>query len=213
MRPGPSDSNLKSVEPLDGGRLAGDDLVYEPPPNEATGRGWAPHNLAADEPLPDDYYVTLHSISLDLIETQLRRLGWHYTRRRDQILASWETFITSITVNVDMLLVRVRIRQAFELDDLTSKVGRCNTWNARRTFMKASCFIQVASEQSTASSNAKSLGSVVHLDFDLPCEMGIAPVQLQALLRAIIADAHSFTNFLGLPPVASVTGRSDVTPS
>src|SRR5262249_20483532 len=89
--------------------------------------------------LPADYYVTLQPLTLDLVATQLERIGINFTREPDRIAADWPT--SDLVVRIlpdDVLSVRATLRQEYPASGITALTGGCNSWNNSRLFLKAS---------------------------------------------------------------------------
>lgn len=142
--------------------------------------------------LPDDYYVTLQPLTLEMIATQCDRIGWKYQAEPDRISAHWENgFLLTIHVlSGDILHVRATLLKLYPIAGLGVLTARCNWWNLNRLFLKASAASVVGLSESDGS-QAYALARV-YLDADLPLKTGVAPVQLQELLRAIVTNVSTF---------------------
>ena len=151
-----------------------------------------PANEASEAELPNDYYVTLQPLTLDLIATQLERVGIKFTLYPDYIGAGWESFTLTIRVNNGWLYARAIFRDSRPASSVAAIIGRCNWWNAKRTFMKASA--EVTTGQATKSDDSPLTIAIarVQLDMDLPLKAGVAPVQLQSLFREISGNVAEF---------------------
>lgn len=139
--------------------------------------------------LADDFYVTLQPLTLELVATQLDRIGIRYDRQPDKIVAGWESYVIETRISPDhVLAVRATIRQGFPAATAILLAGRCNWWNATRLFLKASVATIVVHPDEPGDDAAPVPVVRVRLDFELPLQAGVAPVQLQALFRGIVGN-------------------------
>ncbi|MFI5889931.1 hypothetical protein ACIA5D_07390 [Actinoplanes sp. NPDC051513] len=158
------------------------------PPGDAIER--PPNAEVARPDEPDDFYVALQPLTLELIAHQLTRMNLEFNEQGRRLFARFADFTLQISVlNDDILSIRAMVKQQFPAHAMATLAGRCNWWNASELFLKASAStIMVASESGGSPSPAVR----VQLDLDLPCSMGIAPVQLQGLLKAALGNVNAF---------------------
>jgi len=162
--------------------------------DSVAGEGTMPANDASEAQLPSDYYVALQPLTLDLIATQLERVGIKFTRYPDYIEAGWESFTLTIRVlGDDLLSARATFRDYRPASSAVAVIGRCNWWNARRTFLKASADVTTGQAREGDDGSPLTIAIArVHLDMDLPLKAGVAPVQLQSLFREIPSNVAGF---------------------
>jgi hypothetical protein len=155
--------------------------------------GTMPADDASEAELPSDYYVSLQPLTLDLIATQLERVGIKFTRYSDYIGAGWESFTLIIRVlNNDVLSARATFRDPRPASSVAAIIARCNWWNAKRTFLKASAEVITGQAKGDDDSPLTIAIARVLLDMDLPLAAGVAPVQLQSLFRDIHGNIAQF---------------------
>ncbi|WP_433363212.1 YbjN domain-containing protein [Actinoplanes sp. CA-142083] len=158
------------------------------PPGDAIER--PPSAEVARPAEPDDFYVTLQPLTLELLAHQLTRLSLDYEEHGRRLYARFAEFTLQISVlNENDLSVRAILKQQFPASAMATLTGRCNWWNASQLFVKASATTIMA--QADAGS-APAPAVRVQLDLDLPCPVGVAPVQLQALLQAVLNNVNAF---------------------
>jgi len=145
--------------------------------------------------LPDEYYVALQPLTLDLVAVQLQRIGYKFVRSPERIDASWSTFSLRVRVlSGDILSVSATIRRPYPVDGTTELVGRCNWWNTSRIFLKAGVNTVLGQANPTDEDPDPPPMALaqVSLDLDLPLPVGVAPVQLQSLFRNIVQNVGQF---------------------
>lgn len=144
--------------------------------------------------VPDDYYVTLQPLTLNLIAAQLEHLNITFSQQADRIDAGWSSFVLNLRVIENQLNARATLRQAYPVTGIAALTGRCNWWNASRVFLKASAGTIISQAEPAEPGGERQLQQVarVYLDIDLPLAAGVAPVQLQALLQAMVRNIRSF---------------------
>jgi hypothetical protein len=139
---------------------------------------------------PDDFFVALQPLTLELIAHQLTRMQLDFDEQSRRLFARFSDFTLQMTVlNEHDLSVRSMLRQQFPAPAMATVAGRCNWWNASQLFLKASASTIMVTPDSGGS---PAPAVRVQLDLDLPCPMGIAPVQLQALLQAVLDNVTAF---------------------
>jgi hypothetical protein len=159
--------------------------------------------------IPDDFYVALAPLTLDLVAQHLERIGINFTRLPTSIRAAWPTFVLTISIGTEhMLSARATLRQSYPAMSHTAVVARCNWWNSRLIFLKASAIVLIGQEKATDDTADESEPALlpftqVNLDLDLPLPVGVAPVQLQSLFRSIVQNVSSFELRADLGTLAS----------
>jgi hypothetical protein len=155
--------------------------------------------------LPDDFYVTLQPLTLALVATQLDRIGVRYERHAEAIVADLERASLLIKVlSGEMLTLQATLRKGYPAVCVTALVGRCNWWNTQQASLKASTLTAVARPPADQPASASPVAAVgVRLDLDMPFPAGIAPVQLQALLRFAVSGVDHFWSRARLDTLAS----------
>lgn len=172
-------------------------MIEEPTPAGALERA-APGDLAEvageGEPVPDDFYVTLRPLTTELVARQLERLSIEFSSDDDELRATWTgRYTLTATVGADDVLhLRVHLAGVFSGWMVSALEARCNWWNGTRSFLKASTGFGLARTSDDADDDPQPV-ALVSLDLDLPCRVGIAPVQLQALLTDVLRNADRFT--------------------
>jgi hypothetical protein len=172
-------------------------MIEEPTPAGALERA-SPGELAevAGEPVPDDFYVTLRPLTLELVARQLERMSIDFTSLDGVVRATWtgRYTLTAMVGVGDVLHLRVRLADAFPTRMASALEARCNWWNSVRGFLKASASVGLvrSSDDDEDEEDAPSLAAIVALDVDLPYRVGIAPVQLQALVTDVLRNVDRF---------------------
>ena len=163
--------------------------AIEGPPGDAIERTPSSGVVRPDE-LDDDFYVALQPLTLELIAHQLTRMNLEYSEQGRRLFARFADFTLQISVlNENDLSVRAMLKQQFPAPAMATVVGRCNWWNASELFVKASATTIMVTPESGGS---PAPAVRVQLDLDLPCPMGVAPVQLQALLQGVLDNVTAF---------------------
>jgi hypothetical protein len=178
-----------ALPPADGGAIAAATA-----PESGT-----PEKADDDTAVPDDFFVTLQPLTLELVAHQLRRMDIRFTDENGTLSASWKDFVmTTRVLPDDLLSVRVLLSTGYPSEMITAVVARCNWWNQTRTFLKASARVglfrvpQPEGMPSPETDVQRQQATIVNLDMDLPCPVGIAPVQIQALVRALLSNVKGF---------------------
>ncbi|WP_371400704.1 YbjN domain-containing protein [Kribbella sp. NBC_00662] len=155
----------------------------------------APARVESEQELQPDYYVTLQPLTLELVARQMERIDITFSASGDALLAHWESFTLRATIGgTNTLCLRALLRKGLPTDSLGALAARCNWWNSRKMFLKASVAV-VKAELPRAGAGAESdftPAASLQLDCDLPFRAGVAPVQLQALLRDVIDNVSYF---------------------
>lgn len=162
--------------------------------DSVAGEGTTPANDASEAELPSDYYVALQPLTLDLIAAQLERVGITFSRYPGYIWASWGTFTLVIRVlNDNVLSAHATFRDTRPASSIAAIIGRCNWWNSRRVFLKASAEVTTGPAQEGDDGSTLTIAMArVQLDMELPLKAGVAPVQLQALFQEIPRNIAEF---------------------
>ncbi|HEX6446138.1 MAG TPA: hypothetical protein VF053_13675 [Streptosporangiales bacterium] len=151
--------------------------------------------------LPDDYYVRLRPLTLDLVATQLDRIGVKYQRSPERLQAVWSTFWLSVHIApTDVLCTRSTFLRPYPAASGGVLTGWCNWWNSTQTFLKASTVSQVGQvDPGGADGERRPVPQIaVVLDFEVPLSVGVAPVQLQSLLRMVVGNVSAFERWARL---------------
>jgi hypothetical protein len=145
------------------------------------------------EPVQDDFYVTLRPLTLELVARQLERLSIEFSSDDGVLSATWLSgYVLTARVAGDNLHLRVRLAGTFSARMVSAVAARCNWWNSTRGFLKACATVGLAGT-SDGGEDERTPVTIVSLDLDLPCRVGIAPVQLQALVTDVLRNADRFT--------------------
>ncbi|NUT35188.1 MAG: hypothetical protein HOV79_19200 [Hamadaea sp.] len=164
-----------------------DDLV-----DDSAGAAEPAHVGSIVPRLADDYYVTLHPLTLEFVATQMERLDLKFDRRTDVIIARWADFHLEIRVFDEILSVRGVLASGYPSASVALLTGRANWWNATKAFLKASVTTQVVTRDQGTDEERPIAVARVNLDLDVPLSAGIAPVQVQALLRDVVDNINAF---------------------
>jgi len=164
-------------------------MIEEPKPAGELERA-APGDLAEVAQRPDDFYVTLQELSLGLVARQLELLSIEFTSTDGLLTVTRpERYTLTASEGVgDVLHLRVRLASAFSARMVAALEARCNWWNDARGFLSASTRVALV----PISADEQEARALVHLDLDLPCRVGIAPVQLQALVTDVLRNVDRF---------------------
>jgi hypothetical protein len=93
----------------------------------------------------------------------------------------------------DVLSARAMFKGSRPASSFAAITGRCNWWNSTHAFLKASADITTADARADDAGDSKTIAIArVQLDMEVPLNAGIAPVQLQLLLREIPTNVALF---------------------
>jgi hypothetical protein len=143
--------------------------------------------------LPDDFYVTLQPLTLELVARQLERISIKFTRNDNALVAVWPDRYTMTTrvLPGDILSIRVVLATSYHSEAITALHARCNWWNESRAFLKAS--VQAIPFRAVEDGDGRHRSMAgVNLDMAVPYTVGIAPVQLQALVEDLLRNVQTF---------------------
>jgi hypothetical protein len=116
-----------------------------------------------------------------------------FTADKDSLVAVWNNSfaVTARVLSEDVLSMRVTLSARYPSGMVTALEARCNWWNVSQTSLKASARVGLQRTSPEAEAPPSPM-AVVYLDMDLPCRVGIAPVQLQALVSDLLQNVERF---------------------
>ena len=147
--------------------------------------------------LPSAYYVTLQPLTLELCAQQFDRLNLRYSQEAGALSVRWETVQLILRIQPNgVLYSRFSLINAFSNASYSAVAARCSWWNLNRMLVKASAysFIAQIEAQDDEQPTKQAIAVGVYLDHEVPFDAGVAPVQLQALFRALVKSVSEFLN-------------------